>query len=106
MIKVLHGHEIAAYNAIKNMKGVKDIYPILGEYRLFVIMHAINRAPLSRLVDAIKENPEVDSIWHMLISKEEAPFGAEVVLPEINKLTESGYGANTDAHWEALEAEH
>jgi hypothetical protein len=80
MIKVLHGHESAAYNAIKNTKGVKVVYPILGEYRLFVIMQARNRALLYRLVDAIKGNPEVDSIWHMLTSEEEVPFGAEVVL--------------------------
>ena len=105
MIKVMDGHEIAAYDAIKNMEGVKDVYLILGEYRLFVILQARNRALLYGLVEAIKDNPDVNSIWHMLISKEEAPL-EEVVLSEINRLTESVYGENADSHWEALEAEH
>jgi hypothetical protein len=42
MINVLQGHEDEAYLALTNTKGVKDVIHILGEYHLFVIMHAEN----------------------------------------------------------------
>ncbi len=70
------------------INGVKDIFPILGEYRLFVIMEAKNRSLLYSLVDALRAYPKVASIWHLLISRENIPSSEEFVCPEINKFVE------------------
>lgn len=69
MINVLQGHEDEAYLALTNTKGVKDVFHILGEYHLFVIMHAENEMLLYRLIDSIKKMTGVTAIWHVLISK-------------------------------------
>jgi hypothetical protein len=93
MIKLFHGCEIDAYNAIKNINGVKDVYPLLGEYRLFVVMQAKNMALLYSLVDVIKERPEVASIWNLLISRDDALSCEEFVCSKTNKLTEPDYSS-------------
>ena len=54
MIKVSRGQEDEAYLALKNTNGVKEVYRILGEYPLFVIMQAENNIILHRLIDEIK----------------------------------------------------
>jgi hypothetical protein len=69
MINVLQGHEDEAYLALKNTKGVKDVFPILGEYPFFIIMHAENEMLLYRLMDSIKNMTSVTAICHVLISK-------------------------------------
>jgi hypothetical protein len=51
MIKVLRGQEDEAYLALKNTNGVKEVYRILGEYSLFVIMQAENNIMLHHLID-------------------------------------------------------
>lgn len=69
MINVLQGHEDEAYLALTNTNGVKEVFHILGEYHLFVIMHAENEMLLLRLIDSIKNMTSVAAIWHVLISK-------------------------------------
>jgi hypothetical protein len=69
MINVLQGHEDEAYLALKNTNGVKDVFHILGEYPLFVMMHAENEMLLHHLIESIKNMTSVTAIWHVLISK-------------------------------------
>ena len=69
MLKVLLGSEVEAYNLIKNLKGVKDAYPIVGEYSIFVVIQAENNSILYRIINSLKDMPEVTSIWHILVSK-------------------------------------
>lgn len=40
MLKVNRGHEIEVYYALNQMNGIKEIYRILGEYSIFVIIKA------------------------------------------------------------------
>ena len=69
MLKVLLGYEVEAYNFIKNLKGVKDAYPIVGEYSIFVVIQAENNSILYSIINSLKDMPEVTSIWHILVSK-------------------------------------
>jgi len=89
MIKVLHGQEKQSYSCIKNRNGVKEVFPILGEYNLFVIMQARDKAQLYSDFDEIKERPEVVSIWNILISKEDVSTAEEYVWPELDRLESS-----------------
>jgi hypothetical protein len=83
MIKVLHGQEKESYSYIRNGNGVKEVFPILGEYNLFVIIQARDKTQLYSYFDEIKERPEVVSIWNILISKEDVSPGEEYVWPEL-----------------------
>ena len=78
MIKVLRGQEDEAYLALKNTNGVKEVYRILGEYSLFVIMQAENNIMLHRLIDEIKNVSSVLSIWHVLVSHKDIPSNAKM----------------------------
>jgi DNA-binding Lrp family transcriptional regulator len=89
MIKVLHGQEKESYSCIKNRKGVKEVFPILGEYNLFVIIQARDKTQLYSYFDEIKERPEVVSIWNILISKEDVSTGEEYVWPKFDRLESS-----------------
>jgi hypothetical protein len=89
MIKVLRGHEMESYSCIKDRNGVKDVFPILGEYNLFLIMQARDKTQLYFDFDEIKERPEVVSIWNILISKEDVSTGEEFVWPELDRLESS-----------------
>ena len=89
MIKVLHGQEKESYSCIKNRNGVREVFPILGEYNLFVIIQARDKTQLYSYFDEIKERPEVVSIWNILISKEDVSTGEEYVWPEFDRLESS-----------------
>jgi len=78
MIKVFRGQEDDAYLAIKNTSGVKEVYRILGEYSLFVIMQAENNIMLHSLIDEIKSIYSVLSIWHVLVSQKDGPLNAKM----------------------------
>ena len=78
MIKVSRGQEDEAYLALKNTSGVKEVYRILGEYPLFVIMQAENNIILHRLINSIKDISSVLSIWHVLVSHKDGPLNAKM----------------------------
>jgi DNA-binding Lrp family transcriptional regulator len=88
MIKVLPGHEDESCLALKNAKGVKEVFSILGEYQLFVIVHAENIIDLQKLIKAIKNMAIVTEIWHVLVSEKEFIMHAEI-SPEANILGKS-----------------
>ena len=78
MIKVSRGQEDEAYLALKNTSGVKEVYRILGEYPLFVIMQAENNIILHRLINSIKDISSVLAIWHVLVSHKDIPLNAKM----------------------------
>ena len=88
MIKVLRGQEDDAYLALKNTDGVKEVYRILGEYSLFVIMQAENNIILHRLIDGIKNVSSVLSIWDVLVSHKDVPSTAKMNY-ETKRIEES-----------------
>jgi DNA-binding Lrp family transcriptional regulator len=102
MLKVLRGYEVKAYNTLKNFKGVKEAYPIVGEYSIFVVVQAENMFILYRIIDSLTNIPEVTSIWNILVSKDCHISDTEIVFPEINisvksrsrPISEHSYGGS------------
>ena len=95
MLKVLLGYEVETYNIIKNLKGVKDAYPIIGEYSIFVVIQAENKFILYSTINSLKDIPEVTSIWHILVSKDCHPSDTEIVFPEISISAKSRYRSSS-----------
>lgn len=84
MLKVRSGHDTEVYRVLKDMKYVKEVYRVLGEFPLFVIMQAEDQFILNRLIDTIKEIPYVTGIWHILVSNDANPPKAGMGLSEID----------------------
>ena len=84
MLKIMRGHDTEVYRFLKDMKYVKEVYCILGEFPLFVIIQAEDQFTLNRLIDTIKEIPNVTGIWHILVSNDDNPSRARMRLSEIN----------------------
>ncbi len=85
MLKTMQEHEMEVYHALKNRKYVKEVYRVLGEFPLFVIVQAEDQSTLNRLIDRIKENPNVIGVWHILVSNDDNPLKAGMGLAEMNK---------------------
>ena len=72
MIKIVPDHEKAGYNALREIEGVKEIYHLFGEFDLFLILEALDRAKLDQLLEEIRIQRCVLDTWSLLVS-EEAP---------------------------------
>lgn len=59
MVNVVPGHEKTAYNELKNIEGIKDIYHVFGEYDFVVICEVEGLSTLNNLVDTIRESENV-----------------------------------------------
>jgi uncharacterized protein with GYD domain len=59
MANVVPGHEKAAYNELKNIAGIKDIYHVFGEYDFVVISEVEGLTTLNNLVDKIRESENI-----------------------------------------------
>jgi DNA-binding Lrp family transcriptional regulator len=59
MINVLPGYEKAAYRELKNIEGIKDVYPVFGEYDFVVIIDVEDLSILNAVVDRIRESETV-----------------------------------------------
>ncbi len=55
MVNVTPGKEKQVYNAIKEMKNVRDVYHVFGEFDFVVIIEAQSLSDLNRTVDSIRE---------------------------------------------------
>ena len=80
MLKVMLGRDAEVYRVLKGMKCVKEVYRILGEFPLFVIMQARDQFALNRLIDAIRENSSVTGIWHILVSNDDNQLEAKAKM--------------------------
>jgi uncharacterized protein with GYD domain len=83
MLKVMPGRDTEVYRALKNMDYVKEVYRILGEFHIFVIMQTEDQFALNRLADAIKELSNVTEIWHILVSNDDNQLKARMGLSEM-----------------------
>jgi hypothetical protein len=83
MLKVMHGRDAEVYRVLKDMKCVKEVYRILGEFPLFVIMQARDQFNLDLHIDAIRENSSVTGIWHILVSNDDNLLEAKMGLSKI-----------------------
>ncbi|MCX6678813.1 MAG: hypothetical protein NTX42_00395 [Methanothrix sp.] len=83
MLKVMHERDAEVYRVLKNMKCVKEVYRILGEFPLFVIMQARDPFNLGLHIDAIREISNVTGIWHILVSNDDNLSEAKMGLSEI-----------------------
>lgn len=72
MIKVLPEQERAAYHALREMDGIKEVYHLFGEFDFFVVMKADGKARLNRLLEEISDRREVTGTWPLLISNDES----------------------------------
>jgi DNA-binding Lrp family transcriptional regulator len=55
MVNVSPGSEKEVYTKVKEMKNVRDIYHVFGEFDFVVIIQADSLSDLNRTVDAIRE---------------------------------------------------
>ena len=81
MLKVNRGHEIEVYYALKKMNGIKEIYQILGEYSIFVIIQAKDQPSLDHLIEDIRNTSEVTDFWRILVSNDDM-CEAEITVSE------------------------
>ncbi len=68
MIKVKPSQDSIAYQTIRSMKGVKEIYRIFGEYSFFLIMDAYRKWDLDKIVDEIRMSGDVVEIRPVLVT--------------------------------------
>jgi hypothetical protein len=70
MIKIVPDHEKAGYDALSEIEGVKEIYHLFGEFDLFLILEALDRAKLDQLLEEIRIQRYVLDTWSLLVSEE------------------------------------
>lgn len=55
MVNVSPGKEKIVYRAVKDMKGVREVYHVFGEFDFVVIIEAGSLSELNKTVDAIRD---------------------------------------------------
>lgn len=76
MIKTAPNQEKAGFDVLREINGVKEIYNLFGEFDLFLILEALDRAGLNLLLEKIQDQKYVMDTWPLLVSREES-------LPEV-----------------------
>lgn len=59
LVNVVPGQEKAAYNELLNIKGIKDVYHVFGQFDFVVISNVDGLSALNKLVDTIRESENV-----------------------------------------------
>ena len=54
MVNVIPGKEKSVYTKIKNLKNVRDVYHVFGEFDFVVIIEANDLSELNKTVDEIR----------------------------------------------------
>ena len=83
MIKTAQNQEKAGFDVLREIKGVREIYNIFGEFDLFLILEALDRARLNLLLEEIRDRRYVLDTWPLLVSREES-------LPDIKMAFSKG----------------
>ncbi len=73
MIKIVPDHEKASYDALRETRGVREIYHLFGEFDFFLVLEAQDRTGLSQLLKEIRTQKYVFDTWSLLVSKEGQP---------------------------------
>jgi uncharacterized protein with GYD domain len=58
-VTVVPGQEKAAYDELRKIKGIKDVYHVFGEFDFVVISDVEGLSALNKLVDMIRESGNV-----------------------------------------------
>jgi len=69
LVNVVPGQEKEAYKELTNIKGIKDVYHVFGEYDFVVISEVEGLSTLNRLVDTIRESKNVTAT-HTIVGAE------------------------------------
>lgn len=83
MIKTAPDEEKAGFDALRETKRVKEIYNLFGEFDLFLILEALDRARLNLLLEEIRDRRYVMDTWPLLVSWEES-------LPDVKMAFSKG----------------
>jgi len=83
MIKTAPDQEKAGFDALRETKGVKEIYNLFGEFDLFLVLEALDRARLNLLLEEIRDRRYVLDTWPLLVSREDS-------LPDIKMAFSQG----------------
>ncbi|HUM80810.1 MAG TPA: Lrp/AsnC family transcriptional regulator [Methanothrix sp.] len=70
MIKVDAGQEKAAFASLQKRPGMRDVYPLFGEYSFFLVMQAEKKDDLGRMVAEIKASRSVIKTGPVLVTAE------------------------------------
>jgi len=70
MIKVDAGQEKAAYASLQKRPGIRDVYPLFGEFSFFLVMQAEKKDDLSRMLAEIKASRSVIKTGPVLVTNE------------------------------------
>jgi DNA-binding Lrp family transcriptional regulator len=68
LVKAVPDHEKVVYTALKDVKGVKNLYHIFGEHDFFLMLEAENMNNLTGILDDIKDMRYVGSIKSILVA--------------------------------------
>ena len=68
LIKVKPSQDSIAYQTIRSIDGVKEVYRIFGEYSFFLIMDAYRLMDLDKIVDEIRMTGDVVEIRPVLFT--------------------------------------
>lgn len=61
LVNVVPGKEKSAYNELRGIKGIKEVYHVFGEFDFVVICDVDGLSTLNGLVDKIRESEHVTS---------------------------------------------
>ena len=82
MIKTGPDQEKAGFDALSKTEGVKEIYNLIGEFDLFLILEALDRAKLNLLQEEISNQRYVLDAWPLLVSIEESLPDFRMAFPQ------------------------
>lgn len=69
LLNVVPGQEKAVYTQLLNIKGIKEVYHVFGEFDFVVISEVDGLSALNKLVDTIRESENVTST-HTIVGAE------------------------------------
>jgi|WetSurMetagenome_2_1015567.scaffolds.fasta_scaffold324615_2 hypothetical protein len=67
LIKSVLGQEKAAYHALKEVPGIKNLYHTFGEHDFFLILEAENTNGLTEILNHIAEISSVGEVKRILV---------------------------------------
>ncbi|MFB3763958.1 MAG: hypothetical protein ACE14P_01775 [Methanotrichaceae archaeon] len=68
MLKVVPGREIACYDTLRHLVGIKKVYHLFGEFDFFLILDAVDKKELVLLLEDIRGQKYVLDTWSLLVS--------------------------------------
>lgn len=89
MIKTAPNQEKVGFDVLRDIKGVREIYNLFGEFDLFLILEALDRAGLNLLLGEIQDQKYVLDTWPLLVSREESLPEVEMAFSHMEEIAMS-----------------